>query len=117
MGNSIFRNRFWYYRSLYDDYMFREMRATFFIAGLLWLPFYYWGIHVNRELEVYVSHKNYQIEWGPRRSRLTHSLLFEQFEMDLERWKYLQDKSEPADAEAESESKPEDEAKPDDESA
>ena len=86
MGNTLARNRYWWYRSLYDDYMFREMRLTFGVAGLLFLPFYWWGIHINREFEVHNAHINYLNEWGPRRLRLTHSMLFEEFEMDLERF-------------------------------
>lgn len=41
MGNSIFRNRFWYYRSVYDDYMMRELRLAVGVAGVVWLPFYW----------------------------------------------------------------------------
>ena len=43
MGNSLFRNRFWYYRSLYDDYCGREFRMAAGIAGFIWLP-HYWLI-------------------------------------------------------------------------
>jgi hypothetical protein len=32
---------------------------------------------MNRAVEVAFAHKNYEVEWGPRRNRLTHSLLFE----------------------------------------
>jgi hypothetical protein len=32
------------------------------------------------------AHKNYYIEYGPRRNRLTHNLIFEEFEVILERW-------------------------------
>jgi hypothetical protein len=31
------------------------------------------------------------MEFGPRRNRLTHSLLFEEFEVVLENWQGLQD--------------------------
>eukprot|EP01017_Pseudomicrothorax_dubius_P000678 TRINITY_DN0_c2371_g1_i1.p1 TRINITY_DN0_c2371_g1~~TRINITY_DN0_c2371_g1_i1.p1 ORF type:complete len:113 (-),score=18.05 TRINITY_DN0_c2371_g1_i1:103-441(-) len=90
MGNSLFRNRFWYYRSLYDDYCGREMRLAYGIAGILWIPGYLWGVHMNREIEVYYSHKNYMLEYLPRRNRLAHSLLFEEFEVILERWSGLE---------------------------
>ena len=91
MGNTLQRNRFWWYRSMYDDYMLREFRVAFGIAGFIFLPFYWWGVHFNREVEVNASHKNYYYDYLPRRSRLTHSLLFEQFEMCLERWMDLED--------------------------
>lgn len=94
MGNSIFRNRFWYYRSVYDDYMMREIRLTFGIAGIVWLPFYWWGVHLNRAIETNYSHKNYVTEYMPRRNRLTHSLLFEEFETIVERWQLLNEQFE-----------------------
>lgn len=45
---------------------------------------------MNRSLETNYSHKNYVTEYLPRRNRLAHSLLFEQFEMLVERWQDLQ---------------------------
>lgn len=53
-----------------------------------------WGIHINREIEVHAAHKNYFIEYGPRRNRLTHSMVFEEFEMVLERWQDLEEQYE-----------------------
>ncbi len=91
MGNTLQRNRFWWYRSLYDDYMLREFRVAVGIGGIIFLPFYWWGVHLNREIEVHVSHKNYKLDYLPRRNRLTHSLLFEQFEMLVEKWQDLED--------------------------
>ena len=90
MGNIFYRNRFWYYRSLYDDYMLREFRMSFLAGSVLWLPFYWWGVHYNREYEVMMSRKNYLHEYGPKRNRLTHSLLFEQFEIYKEKWEELE---------------------------
>lgn len=46
---------------------------------------------MNREIEVHFSHKNYLIEYLPRRNRLTHSMLFEQFEVLMERWQEMED--------------------------
>ncbi len=40
------------------------------------------------------AHKNYFIEYGPRRNRLTHSMVFEEFEMVLERWQDLEEQYE-----------------------
>lgn len=85
------RNRFWWYRSLYDDYMTREFRLAFGISGLIYLPMYWWGVHFNREIESKVAHKNYFREVGPMRNRLTHSMLFEEFEMIVEKWMDLND--------------------------
>ena len=41
-------------------------------------------------MEENAAHKNYFVEWNPRRNRLTHNLVFEEFEMDLERWLKLE---------------------------
>jgi len=91
MGNTLMRNRYWWYKSLYDDYMTREFRLAFLLSGVIWMPYYWWGVHVNREVETKISRKNYSREFLPRRNRLTHSMLFEEFEMTLERWQNLED--------------------------
>ncbi|KAM3130164.1 hypothetical protein pb186bvf_017767 [Paramecium bursaria] len=89
MGSAINRNRHWWYRSLYDDYIGREMRISFGISALLWIPHYAYGIYVNRRVEEGTSRKIYSQEWGPRRNRLTHSLVFEQFEQVIDDWQKL----------------------------
>ena len=91
MGNFLFRNRFWYYRSLYDDYALREFRMAYMIAGTIYIPFYVWGIHINREIEVNNAHLVYIAEQGPKRLRLTQSLMYEMFEMDFEKYSRLKD--------------------------
>jgi hypothetical protein len=48
-------------------------------------------MHVNRAIEENSAHKMYFIEYGPRRNRLTHSMVFEEFEMVLEKWMDLED--------------------------
>ena len=73
----MMRNRYWWYRSLYDDYITREMRYAFAISAIVTLPYYWWGVKVNRDTEVVFAHKNYEVEFLPRRNRLTHSMLFE----------------------------------------
>ena len=48
MGSALFRNRFWYYRSLYDDYAGREMRLSYGIAAIIWIPHYLYNkININ----------------------------------------------------------------------
>ena len=66
MGSMLSRNRFWWYRSLYDDYCGRELRLTYALGSFIWIPLYLfiylnfrWGIHLNREIEVNYSHRNY----------------------------------------------------------
>jgi hypothetical protein len=48
------------------------------------------GITINRAVEEGSSHKNYFVEYHPRRNRLTHSLIFEEFEMIVEDWDKLE---------------------------
>ena len=45
MGSVMFRNRYWYYKSLYDDYMGREFRLAFGMSCVLWLPHYWYPPH------------------------------------------------------------------------
>jgi hypothetical protein len=48
------------------------------------------GVAINRSVEEFSSHKNYFIENHPRRNRLTHNLIYEEFEMVLEDWVKLE---------------------------
>lgn len=48
-----------------------------------------YGVYLNRAAETNTSHKIYSMEVGPSRNRLTHSMIFEQFEMVLENWEEL----------------------------
>ena len=51
MGSALFRNRFWYYRSLYDDYAGREMRLSYGIAAIIWIPHYLYNkININYQM-------------------------------------------------------------------
>jgi len=63
------------------------MDTTLFVKYIFLINRY--GIHLNRTNEVNYSHKNYELVWGPRRNRLTHSLLFEEFDVILEKWQDL----------------------------
>jgi len=48
MGSSLFRSRYWYYKSLYDDYIGREFRMAFGVSMLIWMPHYwYLTFHVG----------------------------------------------------------------------
>ncbi|CAK78962.1 unnamed protein product (macronuclear) [Paramecium tetraurelia] len=90
MGAAIaVRNRHWWFRGLYDDYIGRETRLSFGLAAVIWIPHYVYGVYLNRTIETNTSHKIYSMEVGPSRNRLTHSMIFEQFEMVLENWEEL----------------------------
>lgn len=63
--------------------------AILFATLVLMFPTYLWGTHVNREVEINQSHIIYSQIYQPRRNRLTHSMIFEEFEMHVEQWKEL----------------------------
>lgn len=39
----LLRNRYWFYRSLYDDYCGREVRLGFGLCAAIWLPAYWFS--------------------------------------------------------------------------
>jgi hypothetical protein len=43
MGSIVFRNRYWFYKSLYDDYLGRDFKLSFGISCLLWMPHYWYN--------------------------------------------------------------------------
>jgi hypothetical protein len=36
----MFRNRYWFYKSMYDDYLGRDFKLSYGLCGVLWLPHY-----------------------------------------------------------------------------
>ena len=42
----MFRNRYWFYKSLYDDYMGREFKLAFGLSCVIWMP-HYWYIFIH----------------------------------------------------------------------
>ncbi|CAG9328502.1 unnamed protein product [Blepharisma stoltei] len=81
------RSRFWFVCGFMDEYLSRDGMAIAMASLVMFIPGYLWGVHINREAEVHNSHLNYQIEFGARRNRLAHSLIFEEFEMQVEQWR------------------------------
>ncbi len=47
----------------------------YLIIGIQY-PLCRYGIYLNRTIEEGSAHKNYFVEWNPRRNRLTHNLVF-----------------------------------------
>ena len=41
MGSIAFRNRYWFYKSLYDDNIARDFKLALGLSSLLWMP-HYW---------------------------------------------------------------------------
>eukprot|EP00357_Protocruzia_adherens_P009019 CAMPEP_0114996206 /NCGR_PEP_ID=MMETSP0216-20121206/14174_1 /TAXON_ID=223996 /ORGANISM="Protocruzia adherens, Strain Boccale" /LENGTH=83 /DNA_ID=CAMNT_0002360369 /DNA_START=83 /DNA_END=334 /DNA_ORIENTATION=+ len=71
--------------------MTREIHYTWMIGTFVVLPYYWWGLHITREGEVNISHGNYYQEYQPRRLRMTHNLIFENFVMMSEQWQKYND--------------------------
>lgn len=46
MGSIVFRNRYWFYKSLYDDYIGRDFKLALGLCSVLWLP-HYWYFSIN----------------------------------------------------------------------
>ena len=42
MGSIVFRNRYWFYKSLYDDYLGRDFKLAFGVSCVLWMPHYWY---------------------------------------------------------------------------
>lgn len=49
MGSILFRNRYWFYKSLYDDYIGRDFKLALGLCSVLWLP-HYWYFSINAGL-------------------------------------------------------------------
>lgn len=84
------RSRFWFVNLFMDEYLSRDGMAIMFATLTMVVPAYFWGIHINREGEIHSSHVNYQVEYGTRRNRLAHSLIFEEFELQVEKWRQFE---------------------------
>jgi hypothetical protein len=83
------RSKFWFTNMFMDEYMSRDAVGIFFAAAVMHVPIYLWGVHMNREVEIHNSHVNYAVEYIPRRNRLAHSMIFEEFETHVEAWREL----------------------------
>mmetsp|Transcript_18747 Transcript_18747/g.3041 ORF Transcript_18747/g.3041 Transcript_18747/m.3041 type:complete len:97 (+) Transcript_18747:32-322(+) len=83
------RSRFWFVNQFMDEYLSREPIAVLLGVVILHIPFYFWGVHINREHEIHFAHMNYHTTFAPRRNRLAHSLIFEEFEMQVEQWREI----------------------------
>lgn len=42
MGSALFRNRYWFYKSLYDDYIGRDFKLALGLSFFLWMPHYWY---------------------------------------------------------------------------
>ena len=59
MGSYVTRTRAWVYVAFYDEYVGRHINTAFGGSMCFMLPFYLYGIHLNREGEESFSHQMY----------------------------------------------------------
>lgn len=89
----LLRSKFWFINLFMDEYMTRDAMGIMSAVLVMHIPLYIWGLFLNRESEIHFSHVNYLNTYGPRRNRLAHSLIFEEFEMKVEEWRELEKSS------------------------
>lgn len=83
------RSRFWFINLYLDEYISRDSMAILMATLVMQVPVYLWGLHCNRESEITMAHTNYSRTYAPRRNRLAHSMVFEEFELHTEAWREL----------------------------
>ena len=79
------RNRFWTYIAFYDEYVGRSINTSAGLSLLFFIPSYLYGSIINRIMEENGSHMIYALDFMDKRSRLTHNLIMEHFEVHVEK--------------------------------
>ncbi len=89
MGSWMSRTRAWVYIAFYDEYVGRHINTSAGAALLLIIGLYLYGINVNRKNELNANHMLYNFQYFEKRSRLTHNLIMEHFEVHKEQLENL----------------------------
>lgn len=84
MGSYLTRTRAWVYVAFYDEYVGRHINTAAGLSMLFFIPNYLYGIHVNRICEQNANHMMYNWQYFDKRSRMTHNMIMEHFEMHKE---------------------------------
>ena len=85
MGSWLTRTRAWVYIAFYDEYVGRHINTSAGLSILFFIPMYLWGLKINRIVEHNANHAYYHMQYFDKRSRLTHNLIMEHFEMHVEK--------------------------------
>ncbi len=84
MGSYLTRTRAWVYIAFYDEYVGRHINTAIGSSILFMMPFYLYGIHLNRLNEETFSHFMYNWQYWEKRHRLCHNMIMEHFELHKE---------------------------------
>ena len=84
MGSYLSRNRAWVYTAFYDEYVGRHINTSVGSSILFMFPLYLYGVKMNRQFEETHMHYNYYWNYFDKRSRLTHNMIMEHFEVHKE---------------------------------
>ena len=84
MGTYLTRTRAWCYIAFYDEYVGRHINTSIGASMLFMMPFYLYGIHLNRQNEETFNHYMYNWQFWDKRNRLTHNMIMEHFEVHKE---------------------------------
>ena len=84
MGGWLTRTRAWVYTAFYDEYVGRHIYTSIGGSMLFMMPFYLYGIHINRLNEETFSHYMYNWQYWDKRNRLCHNMIMEHFEVHKE---------------------------------
>ena len=85
MGSWLTRSRAWVYIAFYDEYVGRHINTSAGISLLFFIPAYLYGLEVNRIVEQNANNYYYAWTYMDKRTRLTHNLIMEHFEMHVEK--------------------------------
>ena len=84
MGSYFTRNRAWVYMAFYDEYVGRHINTSIGGSMIFMLPFYWYGMHLNRLNEETFAHVMYNWQYWDKRNRLCHNMIMEHFEVHKE---------------------------------
>ena len=84
MGSYATRTRAWVYIAFYDEYVGRHINTSMGGSIIFMMPFYLYGIHLNRLNEETFSHVMYNWQYWDKRNRLCHNMIMEHFEVHKE---------------------------------
>ena len=84
MGAYVTRTRAWVYIAFYDEYVGRHIYLSIGLSMMFVVPYYLYGLKVNRIAEQNANHYLYQWQFFDKRNRLTHNMIMEHFEVHKE---------------------------------
>jgi hypothetical protein len=84
-GVNFTRNRAWWHTAVWDEYGQKHQYLSIFPTMVMMIPMYWYGSFINRDLEQNFAAKMYTLEYENKRSRMTHNMIMEHFELHVEK--------------------------------